>query len=121
MSKYRQLFGRWGEDIAERYLVQRGYSIVGRNIRTAYGELDIVCQLGGIWVFVEVKTRKNILLGQPETGITPKKSGHLLNAAQDYLDNHTEQTVDWRIDVISIVGAPGGGDPEIVHFENAVL
>lgn len=121
VSRYRQVFGRWGEDLAEKYLIGRGYKIIGRNIRTAYGELDLVCQQGLTWVFVEVKTRKDRALGLPETSITSKKQRHLLNSAQVYLQNKIEASEDWRIDVIAIIGSPSQGEPEIEYFENAVV
>jgi putative endonuclease len=121
MSRYRQIFGRWGEDQAEQYLAQRGYQVIGRNIRTAYGELDLVCRQGDLLVFVEVKTRRNQALGFPEAAITPKKREHLLHSAQDYIEKNLLTPGNWRIDIISIIGYPRLGKPEIVHFDNAIV
>jgi putative endonuclease len=121
MSRYRQIFGGWGEDQAEQYLAQRGYQVIGRNIRTAYGELDLVCRQGDLLVFVEVKTRRNQALGFPEAAITSKKREHLLHSAQDYIEKNLLTPGNWRIDIISIIGYPRLGEPEIVHFDNAIV
>jgi putative endonuclease len=109
--------GRWGEALAAEYLVQQGYTIVARNVRTPYGELDLVSRQGDVTVFVEVKTRASATLGQPEISVTRRKQEHLLAAAQHYLLANPALDGAWRIDVVAIVrrrAAP----PEIVHFEN---
>jgi len=121
MSRYRQAYGRWGEAQAQKYLVEHGFQVVGRNVRTAYGELDLICRQPATWVFVEVKTRKNIEFGLPEAGITSKKRQHLIHAAEDYLQSQADEPGDWRIDVIAIVGYPGREEPEIIYYENAVV
>jgi putative endonuclease len=119
MTKYRKQFGAAGEKLAEAYLLRLGYSIVGRNIRTPFGEIDLLARHAAGLVFVEVKTRSSQKLGMPETGITSAKKRHLLNAIDSYLQSNPCDD-DWRIDVISILLAPGDTEPEIVHFENAI-
>ena len=49
--------GRRGETIAALWLMMRGWSIVGRRVRTPVGEVDLVARRGRIVAFVEVKTR----------------------------------------------------------------
>lgn len=53
----RRLFGDLGEAAAAHALEERGIRIVARNARTRYGELDLIGQDAGGYVFVEVKTR----------------------------------------------------------------
>ena len=36
----QQRIGRWGEELAAKYLQDRGYQIIARNERTPYGEFD---------------------------------------------------------------------------------
>lgn len=117
-SLQRIKLGRWGEQIAADYLRNLGYTILRTNLRTPFGEIDIVANQGKTLVFVEVKTRKSSALGLPEISITPKKFSHMLLSAQSYLLGHTETTQDWRIDVISIRYQSAGQPPEIVQFEN---
>ena len=42
MKSSRKELGNWGENLAVDYLKERDYSIVDRNLRTPYGELDII-------------------------------------------------------------------------------
>src|SRR4051794_13247196 len=55
----RHSFGRYGEDAAAEYLRRRGYEILARNVRTSFGELDLVALDGETVVFVEVKARRS--------------------------------------------------------------
>lgn len=120
MKKHRQNLGQWGENIAAEFLARQGYSIVARNARTAYGEIDLVARQGDVTVFAEVKTRSNSVFGYPEEAITPRKREHLIESSQAYLQEHPELSGDWRIDVIAIQRFDHQKEPLIEHFENAV-
>ena len=130
MSTRKQSLGKWGEEVAARYLADRGYQILERNRRTPYGEIDLVAwqpagqrdslESEGTIVFIEVKTRASASLGYPEISVTPRKQAHLLDAAQYYLSEHQELRADWRIDVIAIQVLPEPQAPVITHFENAI-
>ena len=115
----RQALGRWGENIAEDYLSQQGYTILDRNVRTPHGEIDLVVQRDEITIFIEVKTRTSTAFGLPEEAVTLQKQAHLLNSAQAYLQDYPELDGDWRVDVIAIQRYHSGQSPEITHFENA--
>ena len=58
----RQRIGAIGEDIACTFLVKHGFSVIGRNYRKKYGEIDIICKKDKILHFIEVKTvsRENV-------------------------------------------------------------
>ena len=119
MSGHNRALGQWGETLAAEYLTRRGYALVARNVRTPYGEIDLIVRSSESLVFVEVKTRAGDAYGPPETSITPKKRTHLIESAQAYLQAHPEIRLPWRIDVIAIRKRRDAA-PEIVHFENAV-
>jgi putative endonuclease len=114
-----QTIGGWGEKQAASFLLEKGCQLIDTNVRTPYGEIDLIVKNNEIVVFVEVKTRTGPNFGYPEGAITPKKRSHLYDAAQYYLIEHPEIQADWRIDVIAIRGKPGGQKPEIIWFENA--
>jgi len=115
--KHNQRIGKWGEDTAADYLTQRGYEIIARNIRTPYGEIDIIAKQNDITIFVEVKTRTSNTMGLPEEAITSRKRQHMLAAADQYAAEH--EIDHWQIDVVAIEGKPGS-KPTITYFENAI-
>lgn len=55
--------GRIAEWAAIAYLMCKGYRILGRRLRTPYGEVDIAAWKGGILVIVEVKARATYAAG----------------------------------------------------------
>lgn len=117
MTTHNQRVGAWGEETAVGYVEKRGYQVIARNVRTPYGEIDIIARQGETIIFIEVKTltsSKNFL---PEQQITTRKREHMLNAAQHYAAEHA---IDhWQIDVIAVEGSPGM-DPLITHFESVL-
>jgi len=118
MSRKRQELGQWGENLAAHFLMDRGYIILERNVRTAYGEVDLVVQKTGTIVFVEVKTRSSLAFGYPEEAITQGKMNRMVNVAEAYLQEHPElEDEDWQIDVIAIQSR-NSGKPKISHFMN---
>lgn len=131
MKTARQTLGHWGESLAADYLRHKGYEIVERNVRTPYGEIDLVAsqtyqstpnsdETEKVIVFIEVKTRATSAYGYPEESVTVRKRSHLLGAAQHYIMEHPDLGDTWRIDVISIQRSRDRRDPAIQHFENAV-
>ena len=119
MSDQRQRIGRWGEEHAARYLQERGYVILERNLRTPHGEIDILSRKDDLLVFVEVKTRSSTTFSYPEQAVTPRKQMHMLAAAEAYFEGHPDSSDTWQFDVIAIERKPGE-EPEIVHFENVI-
>ncbi|MBI5732317.1 MAG: YraN family protein [Candidatus Magasanikbacteria bacterium] len=82
---HNQSWGKFGEDLAARFLERRGFIIKGRNFRTRYGEIDIVAEKDGHLHFVEVKTRASEAFGIGEEAIHYLKRQNLLMAARLYL------------------------------------
>jgi putative endonuclease len=111
-----QNVGRWGEQAAADFLTAKGYTISARNVRTPYGEIDLIAQKDGFTVFAEVKARTSSSLGPPEIAVTPRKQQHMLSCAGHYAQQN--EIDHWRIDVIAVEEV--NGRAEIVHFENAI-
>ena len=117
MTNHNQRVGAWGEESAARYVTNRGYEVVSRNVRTPYGEIDIIAKSNDVLIFIEVKTLTSSRNFYPEHNITARKREHMLNAAQHYA---AENEIDhWQIDVIAVEGTLGK-EPVITHFENAL-
>jgi putative endonuclease len=116
----RQSLGRLGEALAGAFLNDKGYTILERNWRTPYGEIDVVAKQGESIVFVEVKTRSSKGLGPPEISITPRKAEHMRSSAEYYIQQHPETNADWRIDLITIQLQSDDSPAIIDHFENVL-
>ena len=117
MSGRNQKIGAWGESAAAEYLEARSYAIVARNVRTPYGEIDIVTKKDGFTIFIEVKTRTSSSMGPPEISVTPRKQERMAASAEYYAQ---ENEIDhWQIDVIAVQGKPGK-QSECTHFENVI-
>jgi len=117
---HKQRIGWWGERIAENYLVDRGLELVARNVRTSYGEIDLVMRTSQEWVFVEVKARTSDSYGMPEEALTKSKRIHLVAAVEAYLVTLNEPPNQWRVDVVAVRGKPGENEVEVIWFENAL-
>jgi len=85
----RSQVGRDAEDFAHRLLLESGYVPIARNVRSRYGEIDVVARDGPTLVFVEVKARRladhEDAFCQAAEGITPRKQRRLRRLAQWYL------------------------------------
>ena len=72
----RASLGAWGEAAARSHLVSRGYVVRDVNWRCPEGEIDLIAELQGTLVFVEVKTRRSTGYGTPQeaVGTMPQSS-----------------------------------------------
>lgn len=110
--------GRRGEQLAEQYLSARGYTVVARNWRTRWGELDLVATHRGQVVFVEVRTRSTESGATAEESVGPDKQRRLLRMAESYLQQHAPNA-SARIDVVAVYVRPGQS-PAVKHIVGAV-
>jgi putative endonuclease len=80
-----QVSGGEAEGDAARYLERQGLSIVTRNYRTRFGEIDLVAMEGEVLVFVEVRMRSSGRFGGAAGSITGAKQARLIAAAGHFL------------------------------------
>lgn len=99
----RAQFGQWGEEKACEYLLAEGYSIIERNYRSEYGEIDIIAGKKSIITFVEVKSRKNLAFGRPAEAVTKNKQIKIHNTAFYYLQQNRISYRSMSFDVIEII------------------
>lgn len=78
------LTGTEGEELAAVWLQSKGFVIKEVNWRHRHWEVDIIAEKGDTLHFIEVKTRRSTLYGNPEESITKEKFKHLKNAAEQY-------------------------------------
>ena len=113
-----QTLGQRGEDAACRWLEAKGYRIVARNWLCPLGEIDIVAQMGHVWVFVEVRTRRGSLDEAMES-IGKLKRQRMIRAAHIYAAKLPEANPTWRVDVVA-VAAQRDGSLRVEHVEDAL-
>jgi putative endonuclease len=93
--------GRMGEDLATEWLSAQGFTLLHRNWKHSYFELDVVASKNEVLHFIEVKTRTSATYGHPEEGVNAQKLERLMNAGEEFLHQHPQ----WKriqYDVLSI-------------------
>jgi ribonuclease HII len=98
--------GDSGEQAAESYLIEHGHTVLERNWKTRYCEIDIVSQKDDTVYFTEVKYRRNALQGGGLGAITPQKLKKMKFAAEFYTTVNKLQTDSLKLAVISVTGTP---------------
>ena len=116
----RRTIGIRGEDEAARFLARCGYAILDKNVRTRAGEIDLVAKEGKTLVFVEVKTRKDVVEGDPpQAAVNTRKQNRLGKLASGYLKLKRIRQTPCRFDVVAVIVNDEGGVKAIRHIPNA--
>ncbi len=123
-SGARGAFGRYGEDVAAKHLIEAGLTVLARNWRCREGEIDILATEGDVLVVCEVKARRGVGFGTPLDAVTPVKAARLRRLACRWLadqreavvgtDNECVNYAEIRFDVVSVL-LPRSG-PAIVEY-----
>jgi len=107
--------GNKAEEMAERFLLDKGYAILDKNFTWQKGEIDIIALKDGWLIFVEVRARSEVAYGFPEQTISKNKAQLIIKTARHYIYQK-----DWhgkvRFDIIAIIV---GQHFEIIQFEDA--
>ncbi len=119
----RSTLGRSGEDIAVRFLLQLGYSIVDRNVTNPrgrrLGEVDIVAMDQDCVVFVEVKTRSS--KDTPLRLSIQREKLRRLNKIGEWYMKHSDMKMNrYRFDLVGILLLPKE-KPEVTHIQSIFL
>lgn len=100
-----QRLGAAAEDLAERYLCERGLEPVLRNFRVRGGEIDLIMREAETLVFVEVRFRTHRTFGGAPASVDPRKQRRLVLAARCYLQKCRSPEPPCRFDVVGL--SPG--------------
>jgi len=117
-KKSTTTIGKEGENIAADWLASHGYTIVARNYRKRFGEVDIIASHDEYLVFIEVKTRASNQYGSPLEAVTVKKQRQLSKIANDYLTRNKLLDTLCRFDVVSVMLVKGHA-PKVDVIVNA--
>ncbi len=119
----KQKIGKLGEELAKKFLMKHGYSILEENYTKKYGEIDLIVKKDQITHFIEVKSIVTHQLGgqarettqdvprvtlnnvpretyDPLSNVHPGKLKRLSRVIQVYLVTH--ETQNWQFDVITV-------------------
>ena len=99
MTLYRKNFGNRGEDLIVAKLTEKNYTILARNYRKPYGEIDIIAEKDSMVLFIEVKTRHNPFFDISEI-ITPSKQRKIVMVAKEFIAQHDVHSKTYRFDVV---------------------
>lgn len=113
-----QKTGPQGEEIAASFLEGQGYTVLHRNYRKRFGEIDIIAEDRGTFVFVEVKTRRNDRFGSPFESVDLRKQVKLSRVAQDYISRNKLEDRAARFDVVA-VRLSSSSPPRVSHLQDA--
>ena len=105
--------GRAGETVAANYLRSLGYTILCRNYRSQYGEVDIIALDGRVYAFVEVKMRSESEMqqhyGRPLRAVNSAKKQRIMQTAKQYIKEHSLYGKPARIDAMELYKAEHDG------------
>ena len=116
MSKHNET-GVKGEQIAEKYLLEKGHHLLHRNWCFGKKEVDLITQKDDMLVFTEVKTRSRLDYGFPEEAVNMRKQEYLKTAAEAFLAAFPSYK-KIQFDIISVY-MERNRIKEIRHFEDA--
>ena len=98
----RRARGQWGEELAARAYTQKGYRVVEKNYHTRMGEIDLVVEKDGMWIFAEVKTRAEKAPVSGAEAVDYRKQQKIIRAVQYYLAQYNMGEAGIRFDVVEV-------------------
>ena len=93
--------GKKGENLVAEYLKSKGFTVIKRNYKDRYGEVDIIAEDGDNLVFVEVKTRSENAIVSGLDAIDEKKKRLVKNEAVMFT-KRLKTDLEPRVDVAEV-------------------
>jgi len=111
-----QKTGEIGENIACKFLMKQGFSILDRNYTRKWGEIDIVAEKKNKLYFIEVKSVSRLYIPsfdhtqdvphetyRPEDNMHPWKLKRLSRTIQTYLlSKKIPDNKEWQVDLLVV-------------------
>ncbi len=108
-----QKLGEIGENIAVKFLMKHGFSILDRNYTKKWGEIDIIAEKADKLYFIEVKSVSRDNLSsvsqetldeyKPEDNMHPWKLKRMSRTIQTYLlSQKIDEDREWQVDLVVV-------------------
>ena len=118
MDRYNQKVGEYGEMLAEKYLVKKGYHILAKNIKVGRQEIDILCKIRDFYIFVEVKCRASATYGLPEDSLSHSKFNQLKFGIAKYIGMNKIPADKIRVDLVAVEINKTNKTANIRHYKD---
>lgn len=123
--------GKIGEDIAAKWLIDHEISVIERNYRKNYGEIDIVARGTTEIRFIEVKsvsyeTKSDLQHAVSHETWRPEENVHYLkqkrfgNTVETWIDENG-YIGDWQIDIMTVRVVPREKYAVVDLLENVIF
>lgn len=97
--------GRIAEQLAHRFLLDRGLTTVTTNYRCRFGELDLIMRDARLLVIVEIRYRRQLTHGGPIESISAAKRRKIAITTQHFIRRYPSyRNVPVRFDVVGLTG-----------------
>ena len=116
----QQIIGNFGEKLAKKYLIKNGYKIFALNKQISHKEIDIIANIKGFLIFIEVKTRLTSNPYLAEEALSAFKLRRLKRAISSYIYWKEINADQVRVDFIAITINPRSKIAKIKHFKDIV-
>lgn len=105
----RRALGLAAEDAALAFLQGRGLTLLARNARYPFGEIDLVMRDGAAVAFVEVRFRRSSAFGGAAASVDAAKRRKIAKASQAWLGSHRAFAgASCRFDVVAVTPCETG-------------
>ena len=91
--------------------------VIGRNVRTRSGEIDLVLREAAGYVFVEVKTRRASSFVSAVEAVDRRKARRIAALAEAWLAHRGERNAAWRVAVVALTISPGRVTAELIDLD----
>lgn len=112
----KRIKGNFFEEIAKKYLINKGYRLLEKNFRDRTGEIDLIMTNGKTLILVEVKGRKKSPFLNIERTVNREKIKRILKTAEIYISDHKLEFDEIRVDTVFVEKM--GSAINVMHFEN---
>jgi putative endonuclease len=118
MLTIKKTIGNFGESLARDFLSRKGYRIIGGNKKIGRWEIDIIAAVGGLTIFVEVKTTATVEATPAEEMLTRRQIEILKKAITFYCWKYKTNLSNTRLDFISINIDRHNKTAKLKHYRN---